>query len=250
MTIRNLSSKWVGDYQSAGVTSITIKARNNGDGFLRLRIALGSTVNVRNGGVWFSSSEAQIIAPHSDWQVFTFPLNTSSMTLVEGSGSFESLFENIGSIRILSSTVPSARGDILQASIELDDITTNIDSDIDNWFVEQNLATNGSDDLEQVSLDGLSALEKYAYNHSDLSSFDQPAIPRIILEGEQVRLQGAIRGTQAGISYQLNSTTDFTEGSLSPIQVPWPSSANNEFVHSLGEVSSQRFYLLSVERTP
>ncbi len=115
-------NQWRGNYLNAGIQSISAYVKNPSSSQFNLRLAFGTTTSAQ-GGNWFSSTNSIDINAGSDWTKISFPITESDLTSVSGSGTFNSVMSNVGSLRILSSSTPSNRGATLSATLEIDDIT-------------------------------------------------------------------------------------------------------------------------------
>lgn len=120
-------TQWTGDYLSAGVTEISADVNVLSTefpsplNFLNLRVAFGTGINA-NTGTWFVSTESIDIEAGTGWHSVTFPIDESSLTRVVGEGSYDDLFGSVGVMRILSSSSPSSKGDVLTASLGVDNL--------------------------------------------------------------------------------------------------------------------------------
>ncbi len=116
-------TQWSGDYLSAGVSSITLSAKNLGSTSLNFRLAFGDTLASKQGGNWYASTTSIDLAPESDWTDVEFPLLGNEFTLSAGNLSFDAVLANINTFRFLHATVASDIGTPIAATIGLDNIT-------------------------------------------------------------------------------------------------------------------------------
>ena len=110
-------AQWTGDYAAAGVGAITLQANNLSAPTLYVRIGLEGP-----GGVRFVSTEPLVLTSNSGWSFHAFELSETTMTLVEGVGSFGEVFSNVLQARIISSENPDWRGDFIVATLGIDNI--------------------------------------------------------------------------------------------------------------------------------
>lgn len=114
MVMMNTGSRWIGNFNSAGVTRIEGFMSNLGTTTLRMRVALTS------GSTRFASTTANVLAPGGGWQPVAFDLTASSLTRVQGTGTLATVLGNVTEIRILSSANPHFRGDPIAGTLGTD----------------------------------------------------------------------------------------------------------------------------------
>lgn len=71
--------QWTGDYLSAGVTGLQMDLKNFSNHELHMRLFI-----LFSPGGEFTSTNAVVLAPNSDWQTVYFGLTSSDMTAVDG----------------------------------------------------------------------------------------------------------------------------------------------------------------------
>ena len=108
-------SQWLGDYLSAGVTEITMDVNNLGAVPLDLRVAIDGP------GGRHSSSSANPLPVGSGWQTVVFSVTPASLT-PDGGFDLTATLSGISHLRILSSSVPTFHGDIITATLGVDNI--------------------------------------------------------------------------------------------------------------------------------
>jgi hypothetical protein len=112
LVVRNLI-QWIGNYTSAGVTSISMNVKNEGSTALQLRVALiGSAGN----GV---STTAVSLPVGSGWTSVSFPITADALT----GTNIASTLTNVTELRLLYASTPNTKGDIIAAQLGVDDIT-------------------------------------------------------------------------------------------------------------------------------
>ncbi len=121
MVIYNSESQWNGNFVDAGVTSVLADIRNPGGTNLNLRLAF-SDGGLPNG-TWFASSNAVVVAAGSDWTPVEFSIGESDLQQVNGTKSYTEILGNVQQMRVLSSTSPNFRGDVMAGTLEIDNIT-------------------------------------------------------------------------------------------------------------------------------
>ena len=115
MVMFNLS-QWTGDFNAAGVESIQMWLRNEGNSSMQIRIAL-------NGGTtWFSSTNGFSLPADNMWRLATFNLVASDMTRVAGTSDLATVLDSVVEMRILSANSPDFRGATIAATLGVDDI--------------------------------------------------------------------------------------------------------------------------------
>jgi hypothetical protein len=115
-------AQWAGNYLSAGVNAISMSATNLGSSNLMLRLAFGNDSDPDSGGTWFSSTSGINLPSGSGWTNISFPIGPTDLTRVQGSGSYTSLMGNVDTLRLLHSTTPNSRGQIITATLGVDNI--------------------------------------------------------------------------------------------------------------------------------
>jgi hypothetical protein len=111
-------AQWAGDYMTAGVTRIEMKLRNLGQTTLSMRVALTSASSTRYG-----STDAITLPAGSDWQIATFELSPSALTLLSGNDTVPQLLATVTEVRLLSAASgPSHLGDAIASAVGVDAI--------------------------------------------------------------------------------------------------------------------------------
>lgn len=114
-------SRWSGDYISSGVEMIRMKVSNFSNVDLQMRLAIGNQASA-NSGSWFATVNAISVPVGSENMLIEFNISEEYFTQVLGSTSYEDVFSNVATLRILHSENPAAHGDAIVATIRLDDI--------------------------------------------------------------------------------------------------------------------------------
>lgn len=113
------NSQWLGDYISAGITSVEMYLANFGTQTLSMRLAF-----FESSGVGYSATTAFSLPADSSWHHVVFPLDDADFTAVGfPSSSFGDLLANFtGQLRILDSASPAVNGDPIAATVGVDNI--------------------------------------------------------------------------------------------------------------------------------
>lgn len=110
---------WLGNYQSAGVTSISMMIKNFNAVPLEMRIVLFDGVTHAR---WTSTTPA-IIAPNSGWTAATFSLAESDLTRVQGNSNYQGVITNVERLMIRHDAgTPSAGGTAITGEMGIDNI--------------------------------------------------------------------------------------------------------------------------------
>ena len=114
--------QWIGNYISAGVTSIEIDLRNQSNVSLSIRLAFKETGNFGSPG--YLSSTAALLAPGSGWQHFVFTINVGTMIPIGGPVDFNTFFSTgNGEMRIINEVgTTNLNGDVIAAQLGVDNI--------------------------------------------------------------------------------------------------------------------------------
>ena len=121
MIIFNRDKQWSGDYVSAGVKAIQMDVRNDSDSEFQLRMGFNNAVG--RAGTWWVSGEAVVVPASSEWVTVVIPVSQSALTRVFGSDDYTSVMSDVRSVRILSSALPDYRGDRIDGTLCLDNIS-------------------------------------------------------------------------------------------------------------------------------
>jgi len=114
----NTGSTWSGDYDSAGVTSVSGWFRNDGSGPLELRVVLHGTLGDR-----FTSSTSLVLAAGSGWTQKTFSLAEADLTQVLGANSYASVYGGVERLMFRhDSGVPDPGGESVTGAFRMDNI--------------------------------------------------------------------------------------------------------------------------------
>ena len=131
------NAQWTGDYNVLGPwLAIRAHMANFGTQILDMRVAVEGA-----NGAWFASSTSMAIPADGMWYEVVFDLTESDMVLVGGSGTLDSVLDDVVEMRILSSVAPDWRGDSIQGVLGVDNIAIDDvvfkdgfeSSDVSNW---------------------------------------------------------------------------------------------------------------------
>lgn len=113
------TSGWIGNYQSAGVTSISMMLKNFNAVPLEMRIVLFDGVTHAR---WTSTKPATI-APNSGWTFATFSLAESDLTRVQGTSDYQGVITNVERLMIRhDASNPSAGGTNISGDLGIDNV--------------------------------------------------------------------------------------------------------------------------------
>lgn len=112
--------QWTGNYQAAGVTSISLFMRNLGQTNLQMRLVM---FDFTGGDNRWTSTVSQALAVGGAWQFMTFSLAQSALTRVQGSTSYADLMLDVDRLMFRHQAgVPDAEGDSIAATAGMDNI--------------------------------------------------------------------------------------------------------------------------------
>ncbi len=112
------SSQWLGDYNSAGITSIAMDLNDLSLQPLSMRLAF-----FLNSGTGYVSTTPFSLAANSGWQHTTFSLSAANFTAIGSPGDFSTFLSSFnGQLRILSSVSLSLLGDPVAATLGIDNV--------------------------------------------------------------------------------------------------------------------------------
>lgn len=106
---------WNGDYNAAGIMGIRIHARNSGNNVIHLRLTFRGS-----NSTTVSSSNAVVLPVGSGWIQGEFPL--SDFEVIQGAGTVSETFASVIEFRILSNTSPSYLGEVIAATLDVDNV--------------------------------------------------------------------------------------------------------------------------------
>lgn len=113
-------AQWAGNYTSAGITSIGVDLINLGSTALEIRLVLfyfGSP-NAR-----YTSTNAFALGVGSGWRHAQFEMSSSAMTLVNGTGGFNTMMADMGRIMFRHDVgAPSSGGTAVIGSMGIDNV--------------------------------------------------------------------------------------------------------------------------------
>ena len=112
------TTQWTGDYLAAGVLQIEVDMANLGSTVLEMRIAIVGGSNTQ-----FGSIDGVMLPADGSWRNVIFELNSSSLTLLQGGDSLDTVLANVTELRILHSDSPSFNADAINATLGVDNIT-------------------------------------------------------------------------------------------------------------------------------
>ena len=111
-------AQWAGNFNSAGVTRVTGFMNNYGPGDLAMRVGIeGGTLNTR-----FASTGTISLPANSGWRPVTFDLTPSTMSVVAGTEDLATVLGNVTSFRLISAATLSFMGDVVAATLGVDDL--------------------------------------------------------------------------------------------------------------------------------
>jgi hypothetical protein len=109
-------AQWAGDYNAAGVTRVSGWAANFGGTTLHLRVAFS------NGFNRFSSTRAVDLPADGAWHPFHIDIAAADVTTISGAVSAAEALSNVTELRLLSAASPSYTGDVVAATLGIDDL--------------------------------------------------------------------------------------------------------------------------------
>jgi hypothetical protein len=116
LTSFNRTSQWIGNYVTAGVTSVEMDLKNLGTTPLVIRIGLQETAGTR-----FSSTTPFNLPADGLWHHAAFPINATSLTRT-GSTPAATALTRINELRIMHSVSADFMGDPIASSVGVDNI--------------------------------------------------------------------------------------------------------------------------------
>lgn len=108
------STQWIGDYVTAGVTSVSMHIKNFGATNLSMQIAFEGP----GGNFWPINPIA--VSASNIWQLISFPVQAANLT---GGTNIITTLAGVTEVRILHSIAGEFKGDAVVAQIGLDNIT-------------------------------------------------------------------------------------------------------------------------------
>lgn len=120
MIIFNEDSEWTGNYGETGavIEVILFQAKNPSNEDLLVRVAM------RGGSddTTICTTAAVIVPPQFSWNSYTLDLEADSFTIIDGTSTIEEVLASVNQIRILHSATPSWIGDVIAATLHLDNL--------------------------------------------------------------------------------------------------------------------------------
>jgi hypothetical protein len=113
----NRASQWMGNYITAGVTSVEMDLKNLGTSPLLMRVGARE-----NAGTRLSSTVPFNLAADGLWHHAVFPLNATSLTRTNGSTPVATVLTRVIELRIFHSTAADYTGDPIASSFGVDNV--------------------------------------------------------------------------------------------------------------------------------
>jgi hypothetical protein len=114
------SAQWTGDYAAAGVTAVSLFMRNLGQTDLAIRLVLFDLTGTDER---WTSTVAQPLVAGGGWQFMTFSVAESSLTRVQGTGTYANLMADVDRLMFRhQSGTPDAEGDSIAAIAGMDNV--------------------------------------------------------------------------------------------------------------------------------
>jgi hypothetical protein len=110
--------QWGGNYSMAGVTRVEARMANFGNTNLSMRVALEHP----DGASRFISTAAIALPAGSGWQTLTFDLTPAALTSIGGTQSLSGVLGAVGELRFLSASGTTFQGDVIAATVGIDNI--------------------------------------------------------------------------------------------------------------------------------
>lgn len=118
----NENSRWTGNFRTAGVTGVTMDLKNFGTAPLQMRIAVIGAGGAPSGPSFVTTTPFTLPADGA-WHAARFDLDAAHLSQVQGSASLNTVLDGVTEFRILHSTLRSFRGDVINSSFGVDNIT-------------------------------------------------------------------------------------------------------------------------------
>jgi hypothetical protein len=121
----NYQHQWAGNYLTAGVNRVDVDLKNPSSSTLYIRAVIFDPFfnNAGAGEQWTSSIPAVLPADGGIWHHFRFSLLEPDMLHSFGTASYASTFGNVARLMFRHDTVGSDDGDVIAASLGLDNVT-------------------------------------------------------------------------------------------------------------------------------
>ncbi len=114
------SAQWTGNYSAASVTAVSLFMRNLGQTNLAIRLVLFDLDGVDER---WTSTVSQALSVGGAWQLMTFSVAESSLTRVQGSGSYANLMVDVDRLMFRhQSGAPAAEGQAIAAMAGMDNV--------------------------------------------------------------------------------------------------------------------------------
>ncbi|MBV1922802.1 MAG: T9SS type A sorting domain-containing protein [Flavobacteriaceae bacterium] len=120
LIVFNVNPEWQGDYNVAGVNQISFYAKNGHTEDLFLRIGMSGGVGSR----MVTTEYVSLPASQTTWTYLSIPIAPNDFTMFSGPNTPDEVLANVNGLRIISNPNISYYGQSIEATLHLDNITT------------------------------------------------------------------------------------------------------------------------------
>ena len=114
--------QWSGNYLDAGVEQIRLDLRNQGPSPLSVYLAFGTDLSPGTGGEWLATATPVSLPPGGGWGTYDVPIGPGDLVAVQGAATYQGVMSGVETLRILHNDFPDARGAIVNAVLDIDDV--------------------------------------------------------------------------------------------------------------------------------
>jgi hypothetical protein len=133
----NDETEWTGNYTAANIQSISFHAKNSGTTDLSLRIAMEGGDDTSE---MVTNQFVPLPATQTDWILITIPILASDFTILNGLNTADEVLADMSDIRIISNPNLEFMGEVIDGSLDLDNITANGPLAVEDLFTRHLVA--------------------------------------------------------------------------------------------------------------
>jgi hypothetical protein len=137
------NSQWTGDFQSAGVTAVSVWMRNLGATALEIRLVL---FDFTLGDTRWTSTVSQTLPVGGVWKQMVFSVEEADLTRAQGTQSYADLIVDVDRMMLRHQAgAPAAEGDPIAATVGIDNIVATTNSGPLTVIPTSYVVTEGAD---------------------------------------------------------------------------------------------------------
>jgi hypothetical protein len=158
LVVFNDENEWQGNYSAQNIVAITFHAKNSGSTDLSLRIAMEGGDDTSE---MVTTQFVSLAATQTDWILISIPILASDFTVINGNNTAAEVLADMSDIRIISNPNAQYEGEVIDGSLDLDNITASTVLGTNENIVATSLIVSPNPVIDVLYVSAKSNLDSY-----------------------------------------------------------------------------------------